>query len=73
MQCCQHIAENVPKRFGREYKALFWQIARARTQGLFDSRVQALKREAPQVEEYISSIGYNSFTFACFSTTSIWP
>jgi len=64
--CCQHIAENIHKRFGREYKAPFWQIARAPTQSLFHTAVQALKRDAPQVEEYISSIGYESFAFACF-------
>jgi hypothetical protein len=27
---------------------------------------EALKRDAPQVEEYISSIGYNTFAFAYF-------
>jgi hypothetical protein len=84
--CCQHIAENIHKKFGREYKALFWQIARAKSQSIFDTAVQALKRDAPQVEEYISSIGYNNFAFMCFplprfghdtsniveSTNSVW-
>jgi hypothetical protein len=64
--CCQYIAEYIHKKFGREYKAPFWQIARARTQSAFDSAIQALKQEAPQVEEYLSSIVYNNFAFACF-------
>jgi hypothetical protein len=25
--CCQHIAENIHKKFGVQYKAPFWQIA----------------------------------------------
>jgi hypothetical protein len=64
--CCQYITENIYKKFGREYKAPFWQIARTRTQSIFDSTIQALKQKAPQVKEYLSSIGYNSFAFACF-------
>jgi hypothetical protein len=27
--CCQHIVENIHKKFGMQYKAPFWQIARA--------------------------------------------
>jgi MULE transposase domain len=64
--CCQHIAENIHKRFGKDYKARFWQIARASTRSAFDIAVQALQRDAPEVEEYMSSIGYNTFAFACF-------
>jgi hypothetical protein len=84
--CCQHIAENIHKRFGKNYKARFWQIARASTQSAFDTAVQALQRDAPEVEEYISSIGYNTFAFMHFphprfghdtsniveSTNSVW-
>jgi hypothetical protein len=64
--CCQHIVENIHKKFSRQYKAPFWQIARAGSQRAFDMAVQALQREAPEVEEYISSIGYESFAFARF-------
>jgi hypothetical protein len=64
--CCQHIAENIHKKFGKQYRAPFWQIARAGSQRAFDIAVQALQNEAPVVEEYISSIGYDSFAFACF-------
>jgi hypothetical protein len=64
--CCQHIAENIHKKFGKEYKAPFWQIARAQSQSAFETAVQNLQRESPKVEEYISSIGYNNFAFACF-------
>jgi hypothetical protein len=64
--CCQHIVENIHKRFGRQYKTPFWQIAQAGSQKAFDMAVQALQNEAPEVKEYISSIGYKSFAFACF-------
>jgi hypothetical protein len=64
--CCQHIAENIHKKFGREYKAPFWQIACVLTQSAFDIAVQALQRDSLEVKEYISSIGYNTFAFACF-------
>jgi MULE transposase domain len=64
--CCQHITENIHKKFGRQYKAPFWRIARAGSQEAFDIAVQALQNEAPKVEEYISSIGYESFAFARF-------
>ena len=64
--CCHHIVENIHKKFGRQYKAPFWRTPRAGSQRAFDIAVQALQNEAPKVEEYISSIGYKSFTFACF-------
>ena len=64
--CCQYIAENIHKRFSKEYKAPFWAIARAQSQSTFDTAVQALQRDAPQVEEYIASIGYESFAFTRF-------
>jgi len=64
--CCQHIVENIHKKFGIQYKAPFWQIARAGSESAFDEAVQALQRDAPQVEEYISSIGYENFAFTRF-------
>lgn len=64
--CCQHIAENIHKKFGRQYKAIFWQIARTADQSTFDSLIQSLQRDSPQVKEYLSSIGYNNFTFIYF-------
>ena len=67
--CCQHIAENIHKKFGVQYKAPFWQIARAGSEYAFNNAVQALQRDAPQVEEYISSIGYKNFAFTRFP----WP
>ena len=84
--CCQHIVENIHKKFGREYKAPFWQIARAKSLRVFDIAVQALQRDAPKVEEYIASIGYKNFAFVHFprsryghdtsniveSTNSVW-
>jgi hypothetical protein len=63
---CQHIAENIHKKFGVQYKAPFWQIARAGSEQAFDTAVQALQRDAPQVEEYISLIGYKYFAFTRF-------
>jgi hypothetical protein len=64
--CCQHIAENIHKKFGVQYKAPFWQIARAGSDRAFDITVQGLQRDAPEVEEYISSIGYENFAFSRF-------
>jgi hypothetical protein len=64
--CCQHIAENVYKKFSQEHKAPFWQIARAQSQSAFDTAVQALQRDSPQVEEYLSLISYKTFAFTCF-------
>ena len=64
--CCQHIAENIHKKFGMQYKAPFWQIARAGTGRAFDIAVQALQTDAPEVEEYIASIGYKNFAFTRF-------
>jgi hypothetical protein len=64
--CCQHIAESIHKRSSKNYKARFWQIARVSTQSAFDIAIQAPQRDAPEVKEYISSIGYNTFAFARF-------
>ena len=64
--CCQHIAENIHKRFGIQYKAPFWQIARAGSDTAFNTAVQSLQRDTPEVEEYIASISYKNFAFACF-------
>ena len=64
--CCQYIAENIYKKFRREYKAPFWQIACVSTESVFDLAIQALQRDALEVEEYISLIGYSNFAFAYF-------
>jgi len=64
--CCQHIAENIYKKFGKQYTAPFWRIAQAGSQSAFNTAVQALQNEAPEVEEYISLIGYESFAFIRF-------
>jgi hypothetical protein len=64
--CCQHIAENIHKRFGVKYKAPFWQIARAGFKHSFNQAVQDLQRDAPEVEEYLASIGYENFAFMRF-------
>jgi hypothetical protein len=64
--CCQHIVENIHKKFSIQYKAPFWQIARAGSLRAFDMAVQALQNTAPEVKEYISSIGYKTFAFVRF-------
>jgi hypothetical protein len=64
--CCQHIAENIYRRYGKDYRALFWQKARARSQSSFNHAVEALQKDAPQVEEDLQSIGYENFAFTCF-------
>ena len=63
---CQYIIENIYKKFGKEYKAPFWQIARIQSQSAFDTAVRALQIASPQVEEYISSIGYQNFALLSF-------
>ena len=64
--CCQHIAENIHKRYGRDYRARFWQIARASSESSFNTAVQTFQRDAPQAEEYLQSIGYENFAFMRF-------
>jgi hypothetical protein len=64
--CCQHIAENIHKKYGRDHKATFWQIARAPCESSFNIAIQALRQDSPQVEEYLQSIGYETFAFARF-------
>ena len=64
--CCQHIAENIHKKYGRDHKAIFWQIARAPCESSFNIAIQALRQDGPQVEEYLQSIGYENFAFARF-------
>lgn len=64
--CCQHIAENVHKKYGKGHRATFWQIARASSESSFNTAVQTLQRDAPQAEEYLQSIGYENFAFARF-------
>ena len=40
--CYQYIVENIYKKFGRQYKAIFWQIACTADQSTFDSLIQSL-------------------------------
>jgi hypothetical protein len=61
--CCQHIAENIRKKFGRQYKAIFWQITRTADRSIFDSLIETLQRDSTQVIDYISSIGYTFLHF----------
>jgi hypothetical protein len=64
--CCQNIAENIHKKIGWQYKAIFWRITRTAHQPTFDSLIETLERDSPRVVEYISLIGYNNFTFLHF-------
>ena len=64
--CCQHIAQNITRRFDKKYVAPFWGIVRAGSPRAFDKAVQALQNEAPEVEKYISSIGYETFALTRF-------
>ena len=64
--CCQHIAENIHKKYSKDYKASFWQIARASCENSLNIAIQALQQDSPQVEEYLQSISYESFAFARF-------
>ena len=63
---CQYIAENIHKRFRIQYKAPFWQIAHTGSNRAFDTTIQALQRDTPEVKEYIASIGYKNFAFNRF-------
>jgi hypothetical protein len=64
--CCQHLSENVYKRFGKEYKSTFWQIARAQSELAFEGATRALERDAPDLMQYLSAIGYENFANFCF-------
>jgi hypothetical protein len=63
---CQYIAENIYKKFSIQYKAPFWQIVYIGSEYTFNNAIQALQRDAPQVKEYISSIGYKTLPLLAF-------
>jgi hypothetical protein len=52
--CCQHLAENVHKEFGKEARQLFWPIARAKTTQSFNIAVRKLKEANPKAERYLN-------------------
>jgi hypothetical protein len=64
--CCQHISENIYKRYGKECRNLFWPIARARTLKAITLAATNLKKLNPKAEEYLAKIGYQNFSYYSF-------
>jgi hypothetical protein len=47
--CCKHLQDNFTNKYGLGLKALFWSLARTKTQHIFDKmlgEIQAIKPEA---------------------------
>ena len=87
MQCVASILQRIYTRgLAKNIKLLSGKLLVHDLKVAFDTAVQALQRDAPEVEEYLSSIGYENFAFACFplprfghdtsniveSTNSVW-
>ena len=64
--CCQHLAENVHKKFDKTSRTKFWAIARAKTRETFTRAVRDLKDHNPAAERYLDGIGYPNFAFQNF-------
>jgi hypothetical protein len=62
--CCQHLSENIHKKFGKEARQLFWPIARANTVKGLNEAIKAMKEYMPIAERYLKDIGYKNFTFS---------
>jgi hypothetical protein len=61
--CCQHLLDDVHRKFGKEARNLFWPIARARTKLSLYTSIEALQNTHPEAAKYLSNIGYTNFTF----------
>ena len=66
--CCQHIADNIARRFSIMCIKLFWRAARAKTKPAFDTIMEQLATEHPKCATYLKKIRPESWTYWAFPT-----
>lgn len=65
--CCQHIADNIQTSFGLAARKLFWKIAYARSELLFENALAELEELQPAAAEYVTALPRNLSATAFFT------
>jgi transposase-like protein len=50
--CCKHLQENLIYKYGGALKSLFWSLARAKTEHIFDKVLGKIREVKPQAAAY---------------------
>jgi hypothetical protein len=64
--CCQHIAENIQARYGKDARALFVPIAKSRDPEQYYANLNKLQEHNNNAYEYVKAIPPKSYCFAFF-------
>ena len=64
--CCHHLKENFTDKFGRSLAPLFWAIARARTEGQYNTAMQKLRETKAAAATYLENAHPESWAEAWF-------
>jgi hypothetical protein len=64
--CCQHIADNIQTSFGLATWKLFWKIAYAHSELLFENALAELQELQPAGADYVTALPQNLYATAFF-------
>lgn len=64
--CCQHIADNVQQRFGKQCRDLFWPLAYAQTENAYDAALVKLRDVKEDAADYVQQIPQNRWVTSAF-------
>lgn len=64
--CCQHLVDNIYRKFGKEARNAFWLVARARSRRALSKTFEEIKSISPEVYDYLSKIPPKKWAFLHF-------
>jgi hypothetical protein len=63
LHCCQHIADNIYARYGKDCKKLWWPIARAKDPYQREAAMDRLKEKDLKAWQYVKALNTETFSF----------
>ncbi|MEA2203077.1 MAG: hypothetical protein QOI89_3817 [Solirubrobacteraceae bacterium] len=69
LHCCQHIADNINARYGKDCRKLWWPIARARDPYQREAAMDQLKEKDLKAWQYVQGLNVETFSFYHVNTT----
>jgi hypothetical protein len=64
--CYKHLQENLTSKYGVGLKALFWSLARAKIQHVFDKILGEIRAIKPTAAAYLEATNYQQWTVLYF-------
>ena len=70
LHCCQHIADNIYARYGKDCKKLWWPIARVKDPYQREAAIDRLKEKDLKAWQYVKALNTETFSFYYINANS---